>query len=150
MKKLIILALIIATQSMLALATDSHRFAVGVNYPGVSFKYLYSEKLVPEFRFQMLDKIKIPGIRGNYILSRNNKIHLLTGLEADAILFTGEESEGLGFAVEIFGGVEYFVAKKLSLQMDLGPAWIYLNDKETSVNINALEFILNSGINYYW
>ena len=58
-------------------------------------------------------------------------------------------SKGTGFAGELFIGGEYFVAKRLSLQMDMGPAYIALTDGETSLSVNGLEYVVNLGINYY-
>ena len=43
-----------------------------------------------------------------------------------------------------------FFTKKLSLQIDFGPAFIFLKDKDTSVSVSGGEYVINFGINYYF
>ncbi len=128
------------------------RMGVGVNYPGVGFRYLVSDKVGIELKAQTESNILVGGLRGYYYFLKNNlsRYALFGGLEADYTSFKGSYSEGTGFAGELFVGGEYFFANNFSLQVDLGPAMISLNDKETSESVSGLEYVVNFGINYYW
>lgn len=123
---------------------------IGVNYPGVSVKYFTSDKLALELKGQAEKNIVIGGLRGYYYFSTGKKFLPFAGLEADFISFKGLDSKGTGFAAELFVGGEYFFGKKLSLQMDMGPAFVSLADKKTHISGRGLEYVVNFAINWYF
>jgi len=124
-------------------------FGVGLNYPGIGIRYLFSNRLSLECKGQYADDITVAGLRGYYYLSSRANILLFTGIETDYISFKGEESEGTGIASEFFVGGEYFFIRNISIQLDIGPAYIYLKDKDVSVTVDGIEYVVNIGINYY-
>ena len=78
------------------------------------------------------------------------KLIPFAGLEADLISFKGDESDGIGTALGIFAGLEYFFLEPFSLQLDLGPAIITLNDEDSSESVSGVEYVINIGLNYYF
>lgn len=72
-------------------------------------------------------------------------------MEADYVSFKGDLSDGTGYAAEALVGGEYFVwPPRVSVQLDFGPAYLGLKDKNYSVDVSGIEFIVNFGINYYF
>lgn len=125
-------------------------FGVGLNYPGLGVRYFLCDKISLEGKGQFEKDIFVGGLRGYYYFKPEAKVLPFIGLEADFVSFKGEESKGIGFAGELFVGGEYFFAKKLSLQLDFGPAYIFLKDKDTSEDVGGIEYVVNFGINYYF
>lgn len=124
-------------------------FGIGLNYPGLGVRYQMSDKTSIEAKVQAETNIVVAGMRFYRELSSTRRGRLFWGLEADYVSFQGEVSKGTGLAGEILFGGEYFVAKRLSLQMDMGPAYIALTDGDTSMSVNGVEYVVNFGINYY-
>jgi hypothetical protein len=129
--------------------TQKGDFGIGLNYPGLGVRYLVSDNTAIEAKVQTEPDILVAGLRLYRNFSSRPYGRLFWGLEGDYVSFKGDVSEGTGFAGEIFFGGEYFVAKRLSLQMDLGPAYIALTDGDTSLSVNGVEMVINFGINYY-
>jgi len=124
--------------------------AIGVNYPGLGVRYFLSDKVSLELKGQAEGNIVVGGLRGYYYFRSKGKFLPFAGLEGDFIKFKGDVSKGTGVAGELFAGGEYFFDRKLSLQMDLGPGLISLNDKSTSESVSGLEYVVNFAINYYF
>ena len=126
------------------------RFAVGLNYPGVSVKYGFNSMLALEGRYQSDSNIGVMGPRLYCVLKQYNNINLIAGMEADYVTFTGQVSKGTGYAAEVFIGGECFINHNLSFQIDIGPATVSLSDSATSQSISGLDTVLNMGVNYYF
>jgi len=143
------------------------KFGIGANYPGLDVKIFLSDKLSLELKGQIEDNIIVGGLRGYYYLKtamgRNKlkvsseyysnpevKYLLFSGLEADFVSFDYDDHNGTGFAGEFFAGIEYFLRKNISAQLDLGPAMIFLEDEDTSEFVRGLEYVINFGIYYYF
>ena len=125
--------------------------AIGVNFPGIGARYFFSDKISAELKGQLEKDIVVGGLRGYYYFSPQAKYLLFAGLEGDFVSFKGDDSEGTGFAGEVFIGGEYFFNKSFSVQLDLGPALIFIKDtKDTSESVSGLEYVVNFGINYYF
>lgn len=124
--------------------------AVGVNYPGLEVRYLISDKISLEVKGQLDKDIVVGGLRGYRYFKSEGKLLPFAGLEADFISFKGDNSKGTGFAGELFVGGEYFFSKKFSVQLDFGPAFISIKDKDTSESVNGLEYVVNFATNYYF
>jgi len=126
------------------------RWGVGLNYPGAGIKYLFNEQLSLELRGQFADDIVVGGLRGNYYFNPDSTAVLFMGIESDYVSFKGAESKGHGFAEELYLGIEFFLFSNFSLQVDFGPALIILKDKESSLSVNGIEYVVNFGINKYF
>ncbi|HAH32109.1 MAG TPA: hypothetical protein DCL44_07335 [Elusimicrobia bacterium] len=123
---------------------------ISLNYPGLGIRYLFSDRFSLELKGQSETDILAAGLRGYYYFSRSHNCFLFTGLEGDYISFSGRQSSGAGFAAGVFAGLEYFLAKSLSLQADFGPAYIALSDKNGPESVSGLEYVVNFGLNYYF
>ena len=125
--------------------------AAGLNYPGISVRYGVSGSIVLEGKYQSGEGISLFGPRLYYYFSRvAPRVLVFAGGGVDSLTFKGDDSEGTGFVSELFAGGEYFVNDKLSVQLDMGPAFIDLVDKNYSITQSGLEYVVNFGINYYF
>jgi hypothetical protein len=148
---LLFCVLAITCNSISAQAEDTDgRFAIGLNWPGVSVKYGLSSSFALEARYQNESNINVMGPRLYYVVKGLDKLNLLAGVELDYVTFTGDVSKGTGYAGEIFIGAEYFINRSLSFQLDLGPAYISLADQATPETIDGMDLVANIGINYYF
>lgn len=125
-------------------------FGLGLNYPGVGARYFLTNRYSLEAKAQVAADISVFGLRGYRYFSPTSGIVPLAGIELDYLSFKGSRSKGSGFAAEVFVGGERFVSKKVSVQLDLGPAYISLSDDATSTAVSGLEYVVNFGINYYF
>jgi len=128
----------------------THRFCIGMNWPGASVKYGLSSKFAVEGRYQTADNVNVIGPRLYYTFKGYDKLNIFTGLEADYVSFTGDVSKGKGMAGELFIGGEYFISRNLSFVLDIGPAFISLSDKDTSESVAGWDSVVNMGLNYYF
>lgn len=144
------LLLLLLSGSSLFSEISKGNFAIGLNFPGFGARYFLSDRTSLELKGQYETDIIVGGLRGYYYFSPGSKYLLFAGLEGDFISFEGDDSKGSGIAGELFVGCEYFFAEKLSLQMDLGPAFVSLKDDDTSESVDGLEYVVNFGINYYF
>jgi len=125
-------------------------FGIGLNYPGLSLRYFLFNRLSVEIKGQYEKDISVGGIRMNYYLKRQGVVLLFAGVEGDYVSFEGDTSKGNGYVGEIYVGGETFMARRLSLQLDIGPAFIQLKDKDTKLKEDGVEVVANIGINYYF
>ncbi|MFW6134236.1 MAG: hypothetical protein ACOC5R_01510 [Elusimicrobiota bacterium] len=153
MKKIsiaIILVIAMMTVSNGITAGTGKKLAVGINYPGLGVRYGITDSVCMELKGQYQDDIIVAGLRSYKYFSSLSGVHPFVGIEADFVDFKGDQSEGSGIALEIYGGGEYFLTKNLSFQLDIGPAYIALSDKNYDVSEDGIEFIANMGINWYF
>ncbi|MGM0442538.1 MAG: hypothetical protein ACQEQC_08985 [Elusimicrobiota bacterium] len=129
-----------------ALAWSGNKMAAGINYPGLSFKYFVNEEISVEPKIQFGDNVFAGGIRGNYYFTEI----IYSGVEMDYISFKGEISEGSGMAASVYGGLEMQGLENITLQLDIGPVFMILADKNYDVSENYFEMMGNIGLNYYF
>lgn len=149
-KSVLIFFLLLTLSSQASGEVAKGKFGLGLNYPGLGARYFLSDKISLEGKGQFEKDILVGGLRGYYYFKPEAKVLPFIGLEADFVSFKGEESKGIGFAGELFVGGEYFFAKKLSVQLDFGPTYISLKDKDSSESVGGIEYVINFGINYYF
>lgn len=129
-------------------------FGVGLNYPGLGARYFFTDKFAMEAKLQFGDNIVVGGGRFYFYpsvpVSSGKTLNFFWGGELDYLSFKGEVSKGSGFALGAFGGLETFLLNRLSLQIDIGPAYIRVSDSATSLSSGGLQFVINSGVNYYF
>ncbi|MFI5362841.1 MAG: hypothetical protein ACHQ49_12785 [Elusimicrobiota bacterium] len=125
-----------------------------LNYPGVGVRYFIQNQTAIEGRGQFLRGTDLGGLRFyQYLTNEYQKprgLDLFCGFEADYISFKGSSSAGSGGAAELFAGGEYFFTRRLSLQLDGGPAYITIKDAATSLGVSRFDVIINMGINLYF
>lgn len=131
----------------------TYQAAFGFNYPGANIKVFLSGGFAAELKGQYMNKVGVGGLRlyfYNGAPKKGDQLKFFWGVELDAITFKGKLSKGTGVAAEAFAGTEVFILKNVSLQADIGPAYINAKDRATSLNSNGLAFVVNSGINFYF
>jgi hypothetical protein len=146
----IIIGILLFLPSFVLAESIAKRWGVGLNYPGLSVKYGINEKNALELKSQFGEGIFVIGPRYYYNFNPKDKAVIFLGGEVAYISFKGDESEGSGFCVGGFVGGEYFVNKNFAVSMDIGPVYITLKDKDTSLDESGVDFVLNLGLNYYF
>lgn len=140
------LVFLMALSAPAPVLAGQHQVALGVNYPGLSFKYFPKSNLSLEPKVQFGNEVFAAGLRCNYYFSRA----IYSGAELSFVTFEGELSEGAGMAVTLYGGLEIFTTDSISLQLDIGPTLLFLSDKNWDVSGSYFDILGNIGINYYF
>lgn len=145
------LSLLICVSAMATVSyAEAHKFALGLIYPGIGFRYNAGPRLGLEARIQSEPGISLLGARGYYTMGRKAGIDLFSGAGIHSISFQGNVSKGAGVAIEAFAGGEYFIRDSLSLQMDAGIALISLSDSGRSVSDSGAELTYGLAVNWYF
>lgn len=123
-----------------------------INYPGVGLRYFFSDSTAIELRGQYEKDATIMGARLYLFpgLFKKEGVVPYWGIEGDYGSFKGTYSKGNGYAGGGFAGLEYFLGKSFSAQMDVGASYLSLKDADTTLTQGGLEFILNLGVNIYF
>lgn len=129
--------------------------AISINYPGIGIRTMCAKRTSLEIKYQQLGKQIVAGARtyfyyGNPSRSVKATIRLFWGLEGDYISFKGHYAKGAGYALGGFGGTEVFFSRRVSLSADIGPAFIYLRDRSTALDVSGVQFVLNSAFSVYF
>lgn len=139
------------------------RVNLDVNYPGLGLRYFFSEKTAVEVRGQYLSQNSddtgvdaraktsalVLGTR-LYRYGAGSSLRPYLCVEADYLSFKGAYSKGSGAAAGLFGGIEYFLGRALSVQTDIGAAYIAVEDKDTAFTDSGVDYIMNFGVNFYF
>jgi len=163
--KLLIIALVITCN----IVNNVHsaglpgRMDVGLNYPGVTFRYGLTSKIALQGKAQFGSGVTVIGPRAYYYLSSHEyervafeytsvkeRVDFYVGPELDLIIFEGDESSGMGFAAGAFGGFEYYFIRNMTFGMDMGPVIVSIVDSDTKESVTSFNIILNAALNYYF
>jgi hypothetical protein len=127
-------------------------FNLDLNYPGAAFRYFTSQGRAIELFGQDHAHIFAGGLRYYYYPASLAKAALCPYLagEADFTSFKGRYSKGTGIGGGLYGGTEYFLGSRTSLQADIGALYLSIQDKNTSLGESGLEFVMNIGFNFYF
>ncbi|MCK5492713.1 MAG: hypothetical protein KAJ14_06365 [Candidatus Omnitrophica bacterium] len=152
MKKTIVTSVMMLLVLSTTVLADSlaKRWGVGVNYPGVSVKYGISKNHAVEIKSQFGEDIFVIGPRYYYNFNPQDKVVLYIGGEVDYLTFEGESSDGSGFVGGIFVGGEYFINAKFGIGLDFGPVYVNIEDEETSLYEEGIDYIVNISLSYYF
>lgn len=151
MGKVAIITGIVLLFSSFVFADDlSKKWGVGINYPGLSVKYGINAESVIEIKTQFGEDIFVIGPRYYRNFNSKDRAVIAVGGEVDYVTFKGEFSEGSGWVIGAFVGGEYFANHNYGISLDIGPAYISIKDKDTSLDESGIDFILNLGLTYYF
>ena len=126
-------------------------FAVGLNTPGVGARYFLSDRFSLEAKVQYQTDVSVFGFREYFYLNPGaRKLNFLLGLENSFVSFKADNADGKGFFGEFYLGGEYFLTRRFSFQLDVGPGYVYLSDDSTKLTEKGLEFVANFGLNWYF
>lgn len=150
MRIAVIIGILLLLSSSIFAQDVSKGWEVGVNYPGLGVKYRMDEKNVVEMKTQFGEDNFVIGPMYSHSFNTKNKAILLAGGGADCLIFKGDSSKDSGWVIRTFVGSEYFVQPHLIISSDINTAFIYLKNKDTSLDENRIDFVLNLGLTHYF
>jgi len=127
---------------------EENKLGLGLGWPYFGLKYNFSKRINSEFRWATGEGINVYAGRVYWNFYCDEKMKGFTGLEGGYIGFDTLEMEGNGYEGSVFLGGEYYLTKRLSLELDLSPAFIGL--KSDDYRVSGVEFIANISIYYYF
>jgi hypothetical protein len=126
------------------------RIGIGLGNPYISLKYGLSSKLSIEARGAFGSGISVYGARFYYNFNPKDRSVIFIGGEGDFVSFDKEDISGTGYVVYAFVGGEYFITKRFTFNLDIGPAFIGLEEDELNLSVEGIEYVFNLGINFYF
>lgn len=150
-KKSIILLLILITSSFALESKNSYKLGISFNYPGVGLKYILKNNSL-ELRYQTLShpdhKAELFGFRYYRTFPKNLLYYLGSEISLCDVKMINEDYSSSVFLVGVFGGVEKFLYRSFSVNIDIGP-YVALGNVE---NIQTIEYdlVLNFALNLYF
>jgi hypothetical protein len=93
-------------------------------------------------------KAQVFGLRGYHFFHSGSRFPFYFGSEFAIAKAKPETSnyETEGLAIGAFGGIECRVTRRLSVNADLGPYIISLNETQTNTKSTNLDFVLNTAL----
>jgi hypothetical protein len=89
------------------------------------------------------------GMRGYRHFRTDRRLQLFAGLEADYVLGETRIQKSTGYLTGGFAGIEYYLTRRLSLGLDLGPYYVWLKEKDFGNSGGGVDFVLNTFLNFY-
>ena len=136
-----------------ALRTDPRvragRFGLGVNFPGVGFRYFVFDRWSIEAVGQYETGVVVAGCRFSRYIGPFGRIAPYAGIEADFGTYKSGDISSDGMAGMVVVGVEYFIWEKFSVQADIGPAYARMTHAPTEISASGIDFVVNLGLTYY-
>lgn len=129
------------------------RFGIGVGNPYLSIKYGFDSKSLWEIRGAYGSDILVGGFRNYYYFNPKDRLVIYLAGEGDYVDFKGENSSGYGLIGGLFVGAESFISSNVTLNFDIGPAYIRLYDKASRQSdswVEGITCVVNLGINRYF
>ena len=145
-----------AQNSAVTAQARPHRWGLGINYTGAQLRYSRNRRWMWEGRYQQGKAssdygrvtAQVFGFRGYRNFWGRRGWPLYAGSELAYVTAKTNSSAYAtkGFAAGAFGGVEYYVGKRLSVNADIGPYVITLREKQTDLTQTTLDFVLNTAL----
>jgi hypothetical protein len=126
------------------------KIGIGGGNPYVCLKYYLSPELSIEARGAFGSGVNVYGGRFYFNFSSGDKIVLFLGGEGGYIQFGKDDVSGEGWLGYGFVGGEYFIInKRVAVTLDIGAAFINLEEEEFNLGVEGVEYIFNIGVNFY-
>lgn len=127
----------------------NHRWTALATYGGAGLRYAMSPRISGEGRFLIGDGLAVSA-RGSYLWEKEGwKIRPLAGAEVSVLApFRGEGHQGA--AVLMFVGGEVRLAKRLTFQVDMGPAALRVQEESGQKEEWDYQNVLNVSLNFYF
>ncbi|MBN2407720.1 MAG: hypothetical protein JXJ19_08485 [Elusimicrobia bacterium] len=130
--------------------TRYRKFGFGAGYPYLLVNWGFYPNWSIEPRVAFGSGIYTVGSRLNYIIKKWTKIELYSGFEYHYVNFDTEDIEGTGSLFDCFMGTSYHFNDKLMFELDMGPAYIYLKEKEKKYSKSYFgDIIVNMTLKYF-
>jgi outer membrane protein with beta-barrel domain len=137
-------------------AMPRERLSIGLNYTGGQVRWNFSPHWATELQYQQGKassnygdvKSQVYGLRIYRFFNTSSRFSLYTGPEYAYAQAKPETSSFRvkGFVLGAYGGLEYRVTKRISVDADLGPYVISLKETQTKEDSTNLDFVLNTAI----
>jgi hypothetical protein len=124
-------------------------YGIGVNYPGVGFRYFINNRVAIEGRAQRDEEVLAGGLRGILYAGKLDQVFFYGGLEVDRLWVRDVDRIAGGWATSVFIGGEVFVSKRLAVNVDFGPTLFKLQDNGIGVENSTVEPVVNIGMIYF-
>jgi len=139
----------------------AQRLSIGVNYTGGQLRYRLTSRWAAEGRMQFGSadsdygrvRSQVFGVRLYRFAPLNvwEKASWYVAGEADYAKADANNSSYAtkGFAAGAAGGLELRIAKRISIDADIGPYVISLKETQTNVSSTGMDFVVNTALNIY-
>lgn len=125
--------------------------SLGILSSGVAAQVVAFPRVSLGIHYQKQRGVAVYGLRQRYHLNPDApRTNFFVGLEENRVTFDIDGVKGRGWTGGAFLGLDYFVARRWSLEMDAGPAFIALEDGDSAVTNEGLDFVANVGLNWHW
>lgn len=122
---------------------------VGAGYPYIALIWGLFPDWSIEPRMAFGPGIFTIGSRINYRLKKWDKYDLYTGIEYYHITFDTQQIMGTGSMLEVYLGGNYHMENKITISLDLGPAYVYLKEKDGYFIKSFGDWVVNIGLKYF-
>lgn len=148
----IIMVLLVGSLTTSIAVADNldNRIGIGLGNPYFSIKYGLSSRFSIEGRAAFGSGIFAGGARLYYNFNPEGRTVIFVGGEGDYVSFDVDDVEGIGLVGYGFVGGEYFITRRFTFNLDIGPAYIFLKENQLDFDEHGLEWVFNLGINYYF
>ena len=141
------------------------KFAVGVDYIGGELDYGFKQVWSVEIRV-LTDKTASDfGDLRTYAMGlcldrhfrTDQKLQYYVGVEG-AYIYSALKTGGYSSAHEyssngesfgIYGGIEYYLLRRLSVTFDMGPFYTLVKERTSQMTNNGVDFVFNSAVRFY-
>ena len=151
---------------------EPRRLALGLNDEGGQIRLHIKQKWAVEARFLTgtspsndgTVRSQVFGLRGYRFFNEHYRCRLYLGLEGSfaktwisspdattsgVIANVPAFGHTMGFAGGGFLGVEYRLARRVDVDMDMGPYWIRLDEQATNTQLSSWDYVLNMAVLFY-
>jgi hypothetical protein len=152
MRWLVLLALVAGLPDLASPGDDvlaRGRIGVGAGWPALWGRVFVTDRVALELKGSREPDVQVTGGRFSAYILPWRRAALYAGMEGDAITYAGPEAQARGRAAALFAGVEVFPWRRLSLQVDAGPAWMELEDGRHRVGASDVAYVVHAGVNVY-
>lgn len=94
-------------------------------------------------------KAQVYGSRGYRYFRPDKRLQFFAGPEVGYITAKSSVLKTTGYIVGGFAGMEYYLTRRFSIGLDLGPYYTHVKEKSINFSDSGMDFILNSFLTFY-
>ncbi len=89
------------------------------------------------------------GLRGYRHFRTDKRLQPYAGIESAYILAKTRILKSSGYAAGGFAGVEYYITRRFSIGLDIGPYYVWIKEKDIGASGGGVDFVLSTFVNFY-
>ena len=89
------------------------------------------------------------GLRGYRHFRTDKRLQPYAGIESAYILAKTRILSSSGYALGGFAGVEYYITRRFSIGLDMGPYYVWIKEKDIGASGGGVDFVLSTFVNFY-